>query len=164
MWSEELNSALEQLRNEQPNLQVETTRIYLDDKLAVFKASIAIPGGGRSTGHGSATSDEGQLYVELAENKSLRRAFEALGAEIGPANAPTISGPVLSETSTLSSRPGSSTVDAASYSWTAFWHWARTQGFETKDEVEKAVGQSINRLRPAEIRALLQETFDQSGI
>jgi hypothetical protein len=38
------------------------------------------------------------------------------------------------------------------YSWTSFWTWARTLGYQEKADIEKAIGLTITSLGPAEIR------------
>jgi hypothetical protein len=44
-------------------------------------------------------------------------------------------------------------------SWTAFWKWAKANGFADKDAVETAIGQKIDALSPADIRrALMNKT------
>lgn len=44
-------------------------------------------------------------------------------------------------------------------SWTAFWKWAKTNGYADKDAVEAAIGGSIASLSPADIRrALMNQT------
>jgi hypothetical protein len=48
-------------------------------------------------------------------------------------------------------------VDAADYSWTAFWRWARPLGFENRGAVEAFLGQTINNLTPGDVRRLIRE-------
>lgn len=44
-------------------------------------------------------------------------------------------------------------------SWTAFWKWAKANGYADKDAVEAAIGGSISAMSPAEIRrALMDQT------
>jgi hypothetical protein len=45
-------------------------------------------------------------------------------------------------------------------SWTAFWTWAKANGFANREALEAAIGQSINQLTPAQIRKLAQTTID----
>ena len=41
-------------------------------------------------------------------------------------------------------------------SWTAFWKWARAQGYETGEKVANAIGRPIQGLTPREVRDLLR--------
>jgi hypothetical protein len=42
-------------------------------------------------------------------------------------------------------------------SWTAFWKWARSAGYDTGDAVAKAIGRPIQGLTPREVRDLLRQ-------
>jgi hypothetical protein len=44
-------------------------------------------------------------------------------------------------------------------SWTAFWMWAKANGFPDKTSLETAIGQPIDRLMPSELRKLAQATL-----
>jgi hypothetical protein len=46
--------------------------------------------------------------------------------------------------------------DMEDVSWTAFWKWARAQGFDTGEAVAKAIGRPIQGLTPREVRDLLR--------
>jgi hypothetical protein len=48
-------------------------------------------------------------------------------------------------------------VDAADYSWTEFWRWARPRGFQNRGAVEAYIGRDFNQLSPAEVRRLIRE-------
>ena len=78
------------LRSEHPNAIVETEHVLLDDQIAVFKATITLPGEtmttpgfvsnrGRATGYGSETPGDFKDYIEKAETKAVGRALAALG-------------------------------------------------------------------------------------
>jgi hypothetical protein len=41
------------------------------------------------------------------------------------------------------------------YSWTAFWKWAREQGYESKGGIEAFIGRQMNNLSPLEVRQLI---------
>lgn len=43
----------------------------------------------------------------------------------------------------------------ADHDWSAFWRWARARGYVNRDEVERAIGQSIRGRTPREIRTLI---------
>jgi hypothetical protein len=56
------------LRNVHPDAVIETDLVSHTDKLAVFKATVSIPGpGGSATGHGSETPGDFRDYLEKAE-------------------------------------------------------------------------------------------------
>jgi hypothetical protein len=48
-------------------------------------------------------------------------------------------------------------VEAADYSWTAFWRWARQLGFANRGAVEAYIGRDFNELQPADLRRLIRE-------
>jgi len=67
------------LRAQHPDAAVETELISHLDNTAIFRAQIAIPGGGSSTGWGSETAGDFRDYLEKAETKAIGRALAALG-------------------------------------------------------------------------------------
>lgn len=67
------------LRTEHPDATMQTELVRLEDDFALFKANVAIPGGGQATGWGSETKQDFFDYIEKAETKSLGRALAALG-------------------------------------------------------------------------------------
>lgn len=67
------------LRTEHPDAVVETELVKHDAGLALFRARVAIPGGGAATGWGSETADDFEDFIEKAETKALGRALAALG-------------------------------------------------------------------------------------
>jgi hypothetical protein len=67
------------LRAQHPDATVETELISHLDNTAIFRAQIAIPGGGSSTGWGSETAGDFRDYLEKAETKAIGRALAALG-------------------------------------------------------------------------------------
>jgi hypothetical protein len=232
------------LRREHPDAETLTEHIRIDDTVAIFKATVSIPGGGRATGHGSETATDFPDYIEKAETKALGRALNALGygaqfaepeteteeapapppretpaarpsarsssrpaADAPPvANVPTaveepVAEPVTPAPTPIPSRsasdrrsgssqtrpapveigtareratppsptpfPSSSSRQSAvtgtseteppleDYSWTAFWKWAREQGYESKGGIEAFIGRPMNNLNPAEVRQLI---------
>jgi hypothetical protein len=232
------------LRREHPDAETLTEHIRIDDTVAIFKATVSIPGGGRATGHGSETATDFPDYIEKAETKALGRALNALGygaqfaeseaeteAEPAPppretpaarpstrsssretaAASPAVSRPIdveeppaepvtpaptpipsrgapdrragstqtrpaPVEIATARERatpqsptpfPSSSSRQTAAtgsteaeppledYSWTAFWKWAREQGYESKGGIEAFIGRPMNNLNPAEVRQLI---------
>lgn len=67
------------LRREHPDAEISTEHIRIDDDMAIFRASVRIPGGGSATGHGSETRNDFSDFIEKAETKALGRALNALG-------------------------------------------------------------------------------------
>lgn len=67
------------LRTEHPDSTIETELVSMVDDRAVFKATVAIPGGGSSTGWGSETAQGFANHIEKAETKAIGRALAALG-------------------------------------------------------------------------------------
>jgi len=67
------------LRDRHPDASIETTLVSHEDNIAVFRASVAIPGGGSSTGWGSESAGDFRDYLEKAETKAIGRALAALG-------------------------------------------------------------------------------------
>ncbi|MEA2583330.1 MAG: hypothetical protein QOF33_1415 [Thermomicrobiales bacterium] len=237
------------LRREHPDAETLTEHIRIDDGVAIFKATVSIPGGGKATGHGSETATDFPDYIEKAETKALGRALNALGygaqfaeaeaeAETENNEAPSVAPPeapvarppaqpapraaatapaatsraATTEESptppatpaptpmpargaadrragTGQARPAPVEIGAAreratpatptpfpnpaparqgaptavteseppleDYSWTAFWKWAREQGYESKGGIEAFIGRPMNNLNPAEVRQLI---------
>lgn len=67
------------MRDRHPDASLETTLISHDDNMAVFRARVAIPGGGAATGWGSEAAGDFRDYLEKAETKAIGRALAALG-------------------------------------------------------------------------------------
>jgi hypothetical protein len=67
------------LRADHPQAQVVTEALRLDEKGAVFKATVTLPEGGIAVGHGSETAGDFGDFIEKAETKAIGRALAALG-------------------------------------------------------------------------------------
>jgi hypothetical protein len=67
------------LRDQHPDATVETELVSHIENTAVFRARVAIPDAGSSTGWGSETAGDFRDYLEKAETKALGRALAALG-------------------------------------------------------------------------------------
>lgn len=67
------------LRSEHPDARIETEHVTITNDQAIFKAIVAIPGGGSASGYGSETARDFGDYIEKAETKALGRALAALG-------------------------------------------------------------------------------------
>jgi hypothetical protein len=109
------------LRDQHPDATVETELISHNENTAVFRARVAIPGAGSSTGWGSETAGDFRDYLEKAETKALGRALAALGFgtqfcpdfEFGAAVGRVVDAPVKVANQSRSSAPASR-QDAAS--------------------------------------------------
>jgi hypothetical protein len=66
-------------RETHPDGAIDTENIALTEQLAVFKATVQTPSGGRATGYGSESPKDFGDYIEKAETKALGRALGALG-------------------------------------------------------------------------------------
>lgn len=67
------------LRETHPDATIETEMVSHDGALAVFRATVTVPGGGSATGWGSEGPDDFRDYIEKAETKAIGRALAALG-------------------------------------------------------------------------------------
>ncbi len=67
------------LRETHPDASIETEMVSHDGALAVFRATVTVPGGGSATGWGSEGPDDFRDYIEKAETKAIGRALAALG-------------------------------------------------------------------------------------
>ncbi|MCC6704618.1 MAG: hypothetical protein IT334_07055 [Thermomicrobiales bacterium] len=67
------------LRTEHPDATIATEMISHDGQMALFRATVSIPGGGSATGWGSEHYNDFRDYIEKAETKALGRALSALG-------------------------------------------------------------------------------------
>jgi hypothetical protein len=67
------------LRADHPDAQLITEALRLDEKSAVFRATVTLPGGAVAVGHGSETAGEFGDFIEKAETKAIGRALTALG-------------------------------------------------------------------------------------
>jgi len=67
------------LRNDHPDAHIITELVSHDGKLAVFRAEVVLPSGGRASGYGSETARDFPDYIEKAETKAIGRALVALG-------------------------------------------------------------------------------------
>ena len=168
------------LRKEHPDAEIVSELIRIDEQGAIFKATVKIPNGGCASGHGSETATDFSDYIEKAETKALGRALNALGygaqfadseaEESRPGAGPVLSRPVEQRESrqrpsqqqaqiqtplATSTSNETGAVPLADYSWTAFWEWARAQGFASKEDLERTIGKSTAGMSPAEIRDLL---------
>jgi hypothetical protein len=67
------------LRAKHPDAEIETQLVQEVGDAAIFRARVAIPGGGSATGYGSETMSDFRDYLEKSETKAIGRALAALG-------------------------------------------------------------------------------------
>ncbi len=67
------------LREAHPDATIHTELHHADERQAIFKATVAIPGSGSATGWGSESPGDFRDFLEKAETKALGRALAALG-------------------------------------------------------------------------------------
>ena len=67
------------LRREHPDAEIVTEHVQIEDRIAIFKATVTLPSGGKATGYGSETSGDFGDFIEKAETKAIGRALAALG-------------------------------------------------------------------------------------
>lgn len=67
------------LRKEHPDAEIVTELVQHDPQLAIFKATVTVPRGGKATGYGSETASDFPDFIEKAETKAIGRALNALG-------------------------------------------------------------------------------------
>lgn len=67
------------LRKEHPDAELITDMVEHDQQMAIFKATVTLPTGGKATGYGSETANDFPDFIEKAETKAIGRALNALG-------------------------------------------------------------------------------------
>ena len=67
------------LRREHPDAEIVTDLVRFEPTLAIFKATVTLPTGGRASGYGSETATDFGDFIEKAETKAIGRALNALG-------------------------------------------------------------------------------------
>ena len=67
------------LRKEHPDAEIVTELVQHDPQMAIFKATVTVPSGGKATGYGSETASDFPDFLEKAETKAIGRALNALG-------------------------------------------------------------------------------------
>ena len=78
------------LRKEHPDAEIMTELVQHDPQMAIFKATVTLPTGGKATGYGSETASDFPDFIEKAETKAIGRALNALGygAQFGESQRP----------------------------------------------------------------------------
>ncbi len=200
------------LRSEHPDAHVITQLVSNEKSIAVFRAEVILPSGGRATGYGSEAQAEFADYIEKAETKSIGRALAALGygtqfaldfdvaseppeeaaaaVEYAPVAEPARSPettrvrvvappepedeapPQMLEQAPTNLRPIREQIEpaereafeAADYSWTEFWKWARALGYTSRSKLGELLGLELDELTPHEVRRRLIEYRHSQGL
>jgi hypothetical protein len=170
----ELRQMIEHIRAYVPDAVVNTRLAHSDQNGVVIHAQIM--GGSGPSGSAHASAAVGDASPELAENRAIARAMIAMGL---PAIQESV-GPKLhvaqpeqpsrlvqfpaQDPERADNKPADPEPDSdprpEDISWTAFWTWAKANGFPDKKTLEEAIGQPIDRLQPGQIRKLAQTVID----
>jgi hypothetical protein len=164
--AEEFQHLILHIRDHAPDAVINTRLAQSDERAVIVHAQIVASAGLAAGAHGSAEPQEGA--AELAENRALTRAMIALGLpDMDETPAPRLHSVTGGESSgrvvqfpTQDASPDAETTPEngepapEDVSWTAFWKWAKVNGFNDKASLEAAIGQSIDRMSPAEARRL----------
>src|SRR5688500_6163985 len=78
------------LRKEHPDAEIVTELVQHDPQMAIFKATVTVPTGGKATGYGSETASAFPDFIGEAETKGNGRALNGLGygGQFGDAQRP----------------------------------------------------------------------------
>lgn len=178
----ELQGLVQQIRAHVPDAVINTRLAHADQHGIVIHAQIVGANAFSAGAHAHAAA--GDFAAELAENRALARAMIAIGIPpvpepVAPTQLhkvpsgddrrvvpfPTQESELAPEPTPDRPAPASTSTDddpePEDISWTAFWTWAKANGFNGRAELESAIGQSINQLLPAEARRLAQAVIDQ---
>lgn len=175
----ELQGLVQQIRTHVPDAVINTRLAHADQNGIVIHAQIVGTNGVSGGAHAHAGA--GDFAAELAENRALARAMIAIGIPpvpepVAPTQLHTVpSGddrrvvkfpsqepepaPPVPEPLPAGEPPRD--PEPEDISWTAFWTWAKANGFANREALEEAIGRSINQLLPAEARRLAQAVIDQ---
>ena len=166
----ELQHMIQHIRNHVPDAVINTRLANADESGIVIHAQIM--GGSGAAGAAHASAAFADASAELAENRAIERAMIAMGLPPLPVETsaprlhrvttPEPAGRVVRFPAQETERENASATDPEpeDISWTAFWTWARTNGFANREALETAIGQSINQLTPAQVRKLAQDVID----
>lgn len=166
----ELQHMIQHIRNHVPDAVISTRLANADESGIVIHAQIMGGSGSGAAAHASAPFADAS--AELAENRAVERAMIAMGLPPMPVESsaprlhrvttPEPAGRVVRFPAQEVERDDSAAADPEpeDISWTAFWTWARANGFANREALEEAIGQSINALTPVQIRKLAQDVID----
>ncbi len=174
------------LRTEHPAARITTEHVRLDDDSAVFRAMVQIPGGGCATGYGSETRDDWDDFIEKAETKAIGRALAALGygtqfaidfeSDAQPAERSSEQGREERRSRGRKRGSGESGQAEASTSrqsqplpgsreeWDEFWRWARSLGYQNRQQLEELFEHSLDGMTPREVREELNDYLERNNL
>lgn len=153
------------LRTEHPDARITTEHVWLDEDSAVFRAMVQVPGGGCATGYGSETHDDWHDFIEKAETKAIGRALAAMGygtqfatdfesdsdVEKPLADSP-VSRPKREDGEQHTSRRSSRKLSGNRAEWNEFWQWARSLGYQNRQQLEELLEHPLDGMTPREVR------------
>lgn len=152
------------LRQESPKAVVQIDSVRADDTAIAIKVTIGTPNGGRHTDISATDVDPARSWAEQHDELqaiAIARALDGLEISGQPTKVappsfktgpkpeqPQPQPPAESPVSTATA-PRNDGDHLAEYSWTSFWQSARSRNI-TKEQVEQALGKSIQESTPKE--------------
>ena len=170
------------LRTEHPAARITTEHVLLNEDSAVFRAMVQVPGGGCATGYGSETREDWDDFIEKAETKAIGRALAALGYgtqfaidfEAGgePARKPGARGRrrrarLSARDSTPPDSPQSKSAEPLPGNreeWDDFWRWARSIGYQSRQQLEELFEHPLDGMTPREVREELNDYLERNQL
>lgn len=152
------------LRQDAPKAVVQIDSVRADDTAIAVKVTIGTPNGGRHSEITAIDVDPERSWSEQHDNVqaiAIARALDGLGVAAAPTQLtepapraeqrlPPAESPVAPATA-----PRNENDHLAEYSWTSFWQSARSRNI-TKEQVEQALGKSIQESTPKEALEALE--------
>jgi hypothetical protein len=165
------------LRTEHPSARITTEHVLLSEDSAVFRAMVQIPGGGCATGYGSEEREDWGDFIEKAETKAIGRALAALGygtqfatdfesdsdAEKPLADSP-VSRPKREDGERRSSRHSSRQLAGNREEWDEFWRWARSLGYQNRQQLEELFEHPLDGMTPREVQEELNDYRQRNNL
>jgi hypothetical protein len=165
------------LRTEHPDARITTEHVWLDEDSAVFRAMVQVPGGGCATGYGSETRDDWHDFIEKAETKAIGRALAAMGygtqfatdfESDSDAEKPLADSPVSrtkrEDGERSPSRRSSRQLAGNRAEWTEFWQWARSLGYQNRQQLEELFEHPLDGMTPREVREELMDYRQRNNL
>lgn len=152
------------LRQDAPKAVVQIDSVRADDTAIAVKVTIGTPNGGRHSEITAIDVDPERSWGEQHDNVqaiAIARALDGLGIAAAPTQltepAPRAEQrqPPAESPVTAATAPRNENDHLAEYSWTSFWQSARSRNI-TKEQVEQALGKSIQESTPKEALEALE--------
>lgn len=148
-------------------------RMMFGKQLLVARVALTIPGLGRRCHLGVQRIDDGggEDLLKGAVTDALKKAatlfglgLDLDGVEDYPGDVPQNTapgnqrGPVTRQTAPGGTgRPATQPRPAAaSFGWSEFWPWARGAGMQDKAAVERVLGEPMDGMNPAQLKAMIE--------